>query len=145
MTHPLLLITKPTKFCVPLSLHCQENNICSTLKLGGCANPRRPCGCSSRSLFIYFIYTSVYLIILHSWFTPLLSPWVITNLFSMPVGLLLFYKQGHLHHFMDYTDKWWYICLCLTYSTSMMISRVMNVACWIFFNESTQTFNSTIG
>lgn len=52
------------------------------------------------SLFIYFKYSSIYMLIPDSNLSQdLLSPLVTINLFSTSVSLFLFHKQIHLYHF----------------------------------------------
>ena len=82
-------------------------------------------------LLIYFIHSSLYLLILYPYLAPSLSPLVTTSLFSISVSLFLF-CYIHSFYFLDSTYKWYhtvFVFLCLTYFTEHNTLQV-NPCCY---------------
>ena len=81
---------------------------------------------------IYFIYSSLYLLITNSWFIPLPAPFPFKNhKFVFCVWICLFLcKYIHLCRILDSTCKWYLIVLVFLWFTSlnMTISRSIHVA-----------------
>ena len=84
-------------------------------------------------LFIYFIHSSLYLLIPCHYLAspPSLSPLVTTSLFSISVSLFLFSVYICLYYFLDSTYKWYYtvfVFLSDFISQSIIFSRLIHVA-----------------